>query len=186
MSIAVIALRIVALLAFAAPLLLCDGRSKERARQGAGGRAPVIANLLVFALFLATLLLFSSYPDKAALGAALLGSIIAVVGAGLILRSRVELGPAWSLAPMADQRTGLVTTGPYRVVRHPIYLGLTLVAAGQALAFASWPALLVVLIGIIPTFAWRALAEEQLLACVFGEDYARYRRQTKMIIPYLV
>ena len=72
---------------------------------------------------------------------------------------------------MADQATGLITTGPYRRVRHPIYLGLALLATGEALAFSSWPACLIVLGGIVPTFAWRARAEETVLSRTFGESY---------------
>jgi protein-S-isoprenylcysteine O-methyltransferase Ste14 len=121
-----------------------------------------------------------------ALPLALSGGFLALAGAALVLRSRTELGSAWSLVPKADQGTGLVTTGPYRLVRHPIYLGLALLATGQALAFGSWPALMSVLFGIVPTFAWRARAEEQLLSRAFGERYAVYQKQTKMIIPYLL
>ena len=87
---------------------------------------------------------------------------------------------------MADCGTGLVTAGPYRLVRHPIYLGLALLAMGEALAFNSWPAVLIVLSGIVPTFVWRARAEEELLRRTFGERYALYRKQTKMIIPHLL
>ena len=86
--------------------------------------------------------------------------------------------------PKADHGTGLVTTGPYRLVRHPIYLGLTLLAMGDA--FGSWPALMIVLSGFVPTLAWRACAEENLLSRTFGERYAVYRKQTKMIIPHLL
>jgi protein-S-isoprenylcysteine O-methyltransferase Ste14 len=82
--------------------------------------------------------------------------------------------------------TGFVTTGPYRHVRHPIYLGLSTLALGQALAFASWPAFVVLSAGIVPTFYWRAAAEEKLLTATFGERYARYRTQTKMIIPHVL
>jgi protein-S-isoprenylcysteine O-methyltransferase Ste14 len=57
-----------------------------------------------------------------------------------------------------------------------------LLATGQALAFGSWPALVTVLAGIVPTFAWRARAEEKLLSRTFGERYAVYRQRTKMII----
>ncbi|HUG21544.1 methyltransferase family protein [Piscinibacter sp.] len=117
---------------------------------------------------------------------ALSGCLLALAGATLVLRSRAELGPAWSLVPKADQGTGLVTTGPYRLVRHPIYLGLTLVAMGQALAFGSWPALSIVLSTIVPTFAWRARAEEKLLSRTLGERYGVYRQRTKMIIPHLL
>jgi hypothetical protein len=53
---------------------------------------------------------------------------------------------------------------------------------GGALAFGSWPALMIVLSGVVPTFAWRARAEEKLLSRTFGERYAVYRQQTKMII----
>jgi protein-S-isoprenylcysteine O-methyltransferase Ste14 len=57
---------------------------------------------------------------------------------------------------------------------------------GQALAFGSWPALVIVLSGIVPTFAWRAHAEETLLRRTFGERYAVYQDRTKMIIPHLL
>lgn len=121
-----------------------------------------------------------------ALPLALSGCLLALAGTTLVLRSRAELGPAWSLAPKADQSIGLVTTGPYRFVRHPIYLGLALFAVGEALAFGSWPALMIVLSGIVPTFAWRARVEEKLLSRRFGERYTVYRQRTRMIIPYLL
>jgi protein-S-isoprenylcysteine O-methyltransferase Ste14 len=191
MSTLVMALRVVSLLAFAAPMLLgVTGRRAQpqtRARAHGGDRAPVVANLASFGLFFPALLAFSgSSEGPAALLLASSGSLLAVAGAALILRSRAELGPAWSLVAMADRGTGLVTTGPYRLVRHPIYLGLALLAMGQAIAFGSWPAFLIVLSGIVPTFAWRARAEETLLSRTFGERYALYRNQTKMIIPYLL
>jgi protein-S-isoprenylcysteine O-methyltransferase Ste14 len=148
---------------------------------------PVIANLTAVALFFPSLLSFpGTLEGYAALLLALTGCLLAVAGAALVLRARMELGPAWSLVPMADDATGVVTTGPYRHVRHPIYLGLSMLAMGQALAFASWPAFLVVLGGIVPTFVWRASAEEKLLTATFDERYARYRKQTKMIIPRLL
>jgi protein-S-isoprenylcysteine O-methyltransferase Ste14 len=114
------------------------------------------------------------------------GCLLAVAGSALVVRSRRELGSAWSFVPTVVQGTGLVTTGPYRLVRHPIYIGLVLLTTGEALAFGSWPALMIMLCGIIPTFAWRAHAEEALLSQTFGESYALYRKQTKMIIPHLI
>jgi protein-S-isoprenylcysteine O-methyltransferase Ste14 len=145
-----------------------------------------VANLAAFGLFFASLLIFpGSTAGSSALLLAASGSLLAVAGAVLVLRSRAKLGPAWSFLPQADQGRGLVTTGPYRLVRHPIYSGFALLTAGQALAFASWPALMIVLFGIVPTFAWRARAEEKLLSRTFGERYAIYRQQTTTIIPYL-
>jgi protein-S-isoprenylcysteine O-methyltransferase Ste14 len=191
MSTLIILLRTVSLLAFAGPMLLAvTGRSGGPKREHVrvvSDRAPLVANLAAFGLYFPSLLIFSgSAAGSTALLLASSGSLLAVAGAALVLRSRAELGPAWSFVPKADQGTGLVTTGPYRLVRHPIYLGLALLAMGQALAFGSWPALMIVLSGIVPTFAWRARAEERLLSRTFGERYAVYRQRTKMIIPYLL
>jgi protein-S-isoprenylcysteine O-methyltransferase Ste14 len=191
MSALVFVLRTVSLLAFVGPMLLGlrerRGGPMTRARQDGGDRAPLVANLAAFAMFFPALMIFSGNSEGLmALLLALLGSLLTLAGAALVLRSRVELGAAWSFVPKADQETGLVTTGPYRLVRHPIYLGLILLPMGAALAFSSWPAFFIVLSGIIPTFAWRARAEEKLLSRTFGERYEIYRQRTKMIIPLLL
>jgi protein-S-isoprenylcysteine O-methyltransferase Ste14 len=190
MSTLVIVFRTVSLLALAGPMLLGvggrRGAPQTRARHR-GGRAPVVANFAAFGVFFPSLILFSGNANSfTALLLAALGSLLAVAGAALVLRSRAELGPAWSFVPKAGQEAGLVTTGPYRLVRHPIYLGLALLAMGEALAFSSWPAFWIVLSGIVPTFAWRARAEETLLRHTFGKRYALYQKHTKIIIPYLL
>ena len=187
MSALVTALRALSLVAFAGPMLLVAGRRRgeprARSRREEGSRAPVAANLAAFGVFFLSLALSSGIP-RAVL--ALSGSVLALAGAFLVAGSRAELGAAWSFVPRADQGMSPVTTGPYRLVRHPIYLGLVLLATGQALAFGSWPALAIVLSGIVPTLVWRARAEEKLLSRTFGEPYAAYRQRTKMIIPYLL
>jgi protein-S-isoprenylcysteine O-methyltransferase Ste14 len=190
MSTLVMVLRSVSLLAFAGPITLrVSERRRETetpARQSGSARALVVANVAAFGMFFPSLLIFSGSSEASlALPLAMSGCLLAVAGATLVLRSRAELGAAWSFVPKADQSTGLVTTGAYRLVRHPIYLGLILLALGQALAFSSWFAGLIVLVGIVPTFAWRAGAEETLLSRTFGERYVLYGRQAKMIIPHL-
>ena len=190
MSTLVIVLRTVSLLAFAAPMLLLNGggfpgKPGTRASEEVGGRAPVLTNFVAFGFFFPSLFIFAAGSDAAvALPLGLSGCVLALAGAALVLKSRAVLGPAWSLVPKSNQ--GLVTSGPYRLVRHPIYLGFAMLAAGQALAFGNWPALMVVLFGVVPTFAWRAHAEEKLLKRTFGERYAIYRQRTKMILPHVL
>jgi len=195
MSTLTVVLRIVALLAFAGLTLLTVSWSrgqaktrapKTRAPQDRGDRAPVVANFTALGVFFFSLLIFSSGPAGVmALLLALLGSLVALAGAAFVVICHGELGAAWSFAPKADQDTGLITTGPYRLVRHPIYLGLALLVVGEAIAFGSWPALLIALSAVVPTLAWRARAEEKLLSRTFGEPYEVYRQRTKMIVPYL-
>ena len=191
MSPLIVILRIVPLLAFAVTMLLSGteqrGGAKTRARQSGSDRAPVAANFAAFGVYVPSLLLFSgSSTGSAALWLASTGALLGVAGTAVVLRSRLALGPAWSFVPRADQDTGLVTTGPYCLVRHPIYFGLLQFAIGEALAFGSWPAVMMVLFGIAPTFAWRARAEEKLLARTFGDRYTAYRQRTKMIIPHVL
>jgi protein-S-isoprenylcysteine O-methyltransferase Ste14 len=185
------ALRTASVALFAAPLLL---RRVGRARAGRVGghetrsdRIPVLTNFAAFGLFMPLLVLCRMNPrGPAALALAAMGCLLAAVGAAVLLRSRLELGSAWSLVAKADEATGLVTTGPYRLVRHPVYLGLLMLASGEALAFGSWPAALVLLTGIGPTFLWRAVREERVLRLTFGERFDSYRKQTRMIVPYLL
>jgi protein-S-isoprenylcysteine O-methyltransferase Ste14 len=191
MSTLTIVLRIVALLAFAGLTLLTVKWSRGQAKTGApgdrGDRAPMVANFTALGLLFLSLLIFSTgTAGLLALLLALSGAFLALAGAGLVVICHGELGAAWSFAPKADQSTGLITSGPYRLVRHPIYLGLALLALGQAVAFGSWPALFIALLGIVPTLAWRARAEEKLLSRTFGESYEVYRQRTRMIVPYLL
>ena len=192
MTTLIVVLRVASLLVFAGFVFLPRaGGRRPRPGAGAGrergGRAPVAANIAAFVLFLAALPIFAgSAESPPALVPALAGLILALTGAALVFRARAELGAAWSFVPEAERGAGPVTTGPYRFVRHPIYLGLVLLALGQSLAFASWPAAAIVLVAIVPTFAWRARAEEKLLGRIFGERYAAYRRRTRMIVPYVL
>jgi protein-S-isoprenylcysteine O-methyltransferase Ste14 len=191
MSMLVIVLRAVSLLAFSGPMMIgLSGRQGARrtgARESGGERAPVAANIAAFVVFVASLAFSAGKSTgSTALLLAVAGCMLAVGGSSLVLRSRAELGSAWSFVPRAAPETGLVTSGPYRFVRHPIYLGLVLLSMGQAIAFGSWLALVVVIGGIVPTFAWRARAEEKLLGRIFGERFDVYRQRTKMIVPHLL
>jgi len=189
MSTLVIILRSISLLAFGGPLLIRRsgrrGELRTQALRGRAARAPVVANVAAFGVFFPSLLIFSGSSDSSlAPLAASLGAPAALAGTALVLGSRAALGRAWGFVAKASPERGLITSGPYRCVRHPIYLGLTLVASGEALAFSSWPASIIVLFGIVPTFAWRARAEETVLSRTFGVRYARYSSRTPMIIPY--
>ncbi len=188
---AVLILRAMALLAFSGlGLIPARGRSGEKPSlpgERRGSRLPVLANFSGLGLFLTLLAAAPGGTEgPMALLLALAGALVALTGSAVVVRSRAELGGAWSLVPTASEHTGVVTTGPYRLVRHPIYLGFSLLALGEAIAFGSMPAVLAVIAVVIPSFLWRAREEEKLLLRVFGERYLLYQKHTKIMIPYLI
>ena len=188
---AVVILRAIAMLAFVGPGLIGarGPRGEKRSPSGErrGSRLPVLTNFFGLGLFFILLGVAPGGTEgPTALLLALTGALVALIGSALVSRSRAELGDAWSLVPMASERTGIVTSGPYRLVRHPIYLGFSLVALGEAIAFGSGPAVLAALGVVVPSFLWRARVEEKVLLEVFGQRYLLYRKHTKIMIPYLV
>lgn len=76
----------------------------------------------------------------------------------------------------------LVTTGIYRVIRHPSYLGLLVNALRWGLAFRSGIGVLVVAL-LIPPLLARIRSEERLLRAQFGAGYDAYRARTSRLIP---
>ncbi len=77
----------------------------------------------------------------------------------------------------------LVTGGPYRVVRHPMYLGIVLFHIGASLALESPLLLAVTLLYVVPLTAIRIAAEERVLGEAFPERYAEYQRAVPPLLP---
>jgi protein-S-isoprenylcysteine O-methyltransferase Ste14 len=77
----------------------------------------------------------------------------------------------------------LVKEGPYRFVRHPVYLGMTIAFIGVAFAFKSIPGLIGVFALVVPTEIYRAKLEEKALAQKFGAEWENYCKKTSFILP---
>ena len=110
------------------------------------------------------------------------GIILTIAGMGFAIWARIHLGRNWSSAPMIKQDHELIRSGPYRVVRHPIYTGLLLSAIGTFLVNAKVRGLLGV--GLIYlAFVIKSRIEEEFMVRMFGDQYQDYRRTTGAIIP---
>jgi protein-S-isoprenylcysteine O-methyltransferase Ste14 len=77
----------------------------------------------------------------------------------------------------------LVTSGPYHLVRHPIYSGILLASVGTAVAL-SWFWLIAVVLAAV-YFVYSATVEERNMAKQFPEAYPAYRQSTKMLVPFV-
>lgn len=111
---------------------------------------------------------------------------VAVAIGGLMLRwwaNRV-LGAFYTRTLKVVENQTVVRAGPYRLVRHPGYLGTILMWTGAATATANWIVLLVVLIAMLAVYMYRIETEEKMLVSAYP-DYAEYRKHTWRLIPFI-
>lgn len=115
----------------------------------------------------------------------LAGLLVTLSGLGFAIRARRHLGLNWSARPAIRENHTLTRTGPYAIVRHPIYTGLLTGVLGTAIATGSLLAFFCLAI-MLPALLWKIRIEETFLKEEFGEEYERYRQQVKALIPYVV
>lgn len=113
-----------------------------------------------------------------------IGAAVTVVGLLFAVWARQHLGSNWSHAVTVKQGHELITTGPYALVRHPIYTGILTGFLGTAIALSQVRGV----IGFVLIFLvlWAKLrTEEEWMRSQFGETYATYAHQTAALVPYL-
>jgi protein-S-isoprenylcysteine O-methyltransferase Ste14 len=112
---------------------------------------------------------------------------VALMGAGLGLRvwAALVLGAFYTrtLRTSAGQR--IVAEGPYRLVRHPGYLGVLLLWLGAGLATANWIAAATIMAFMVRAYARRIQTEEAMLTATFGDEYLRFAGRTWRLIPFV-
>jgi protein-S-isoprenylcysteine O-methyltransferase Ste14 len=111
--------------------------------------------------------------------------IITLLGLGFAVWARVHLGKYWSSMPAIRVDHKLIRTGPYNLVRHPIYTGILFGVAGTAIIIGE-PLGLIAFFLILVVYLWKIRMEEKYLQEEFGEDYARYKKEVPALIPLLV
>ena len=113
-----------------------------------------------------------------------LGIVLFVAGLGLAIWARLYIGRNWGMPMSVKADPELVTTGPYRYVRHPIYSGVILAMVGTALAVGLDWLVVALLMGVY--FIYSATVEEKNLMRLFPSTYPAYKRSTKMLVPFLL
>jgi protein-S-isoprenylcysteine O-methyltransferase Ste14 len=122
-------------------------------------------------------------PDWPHIGATQLTGLAIVVAVLLFsVWARVHLGANWSVSVTLKEEHELIRSGPYALVRHPIYTGCLSALAGSALIGGEWRGALGVAL-IFASLAYKVRVEESWLAGHFGDAYARYRREVAALIP---
>ncbi len=113
-----------------------------------------------------------------------LGQALYAAGGLLAFWAALALGRQYTPEVTIQPDHQLITGGPFRVIRHPRYLGVTILGLGIALTFRSWLGVaLTVLIFIV--LAWRIGDEEAMLRREFGAAWDAYCRQTWRLVPFV-
>jgi protein-S-isoprenylcysteine O-methyltransferase Ste14 len=114
-----------------------------------------------------------------------LGAAVTVSGLLFAVWARVHLGRNWSRSVTIKQDHELITTGPYAVVRHPIYTGILAGFFGMAIAISEVRGVIVFFL-ILLVFWIKFRMEEKFMRSQFGEPYAAYIRKTSALVPYVL
>jgi protein-S-isoprenylcysteine O-methyltransferase Ste14 len=114
---------------------------------------------------------------------AIAGTILFVAGLALALWARACMGAKWGMPMTLKEEPELVTVGPYRFVRHPIYSGLILAFVGTTLAVSVL--VLVPALVLSVYFVWSARTEERILTKAMPSSYPAYMVHTKMLVPFV-
>jgi protein-S-isoprenylcysteine O-methyltransferase Ste14 len=163
-------------------------RVRERL-QGRGGAARDRATRALIAVALGIAVAVAAVTASRGTGPRIAGPYraagLVVMWLGLAIRvwAIATLGRAFRTTVEVDPGQAVISSGPYRWVRHPSYSGLLLIVTGCGLAAGNWLALAVCAVLPLPALLRRIQVEEAELTAVLGDRYRTYQEQTKRLIP---
>lgn len=113
------------------------------------------------------------------------GAVVFAAGVRYFWRTHVALAHNWTPLLEVRERDTLVTTGPYRLVRHPMYSAGFVVHIGIAILSANWLVAAGLSVGMLALYAVRVGDEERMMIDAFGDEYRAYMDRTGRLIPKL-
>jgi protein-S-isoprenylcysteine O-methyltransferase Ste14 len=166
-------------------LVLGFGNKKNRVKQSRSSRVVylVVAVGVVYGITHVRQLRIPLLATTAA--GQIAGMLLCGAGIAIAMWARHILGTNWSGIVTVKQGHTLIRIGPYRYVRHPIYSGIILGAAGTFLAVLPTVQGVISLVFILVGLRVKSRLEERLLTGEFPEEYPRYCREVKALVPFV-
>jgi protein-S-isoprenylcysteine O-methyltransferase Ste14 len=118
-------------------------------------------------------------------GTFFVGAAVTALGLLFSVWGRIHLGRNWSQAVTVKENHELIVTGPYSLVRHPIYTGLLTGFLGTAIAIAEVRGVVAFAI-ILIALSGKQRLEERWMRMEFGESYDQYSRRVAALVPFLL
>ncbi len=143
----------------------------------------VVSLYLLITAFFPGLLFQRIVPAGILIGLA--GIAITLFGLGFAIWARLHLGTNWSGQPVIRMDHTLIRTGPYNIVRNPIYTGIIIALIGTTLVVGKFWALIITII-LLVAFLMKIRMEEKFLEEEFGESFVIYKKEVKAIIPFIL
>jgi protein-S-isoprenylcysteine O-methyltransferase Ste14 len=112
------------------------------------------------------------------------GLAITIAGLAFAVLARLYIGRNWSALIQVKEGHELIQTGPYALVRHPIYSGLMLATLGTAIAYGELSGF-IGFVMVVAAWGYKARLEESVMSEQFGAQYERYRARVKGLIPFV-
>ncbi len=156
-------------------------------RGGLIGYRVVTVTLVIGLIAAGRLLHVSSHSHlwRTTLALGVLTDCVVAAGAAFTVWARITLGRNWSAEVTFKQDHELIESGPYALVRHPIYTGLIAMALGTAIAYGRAIGF-ALFIGLCGGLWWKARQEERIMSRYFPDAYAEYKTRVRASIPFVL
>ena len=125
------------------------------------------------------------HPGRHSRIALIAGLALILAGVGIRVWAIRILGDLFTATVQIKEAHRLVREGPYRIVRHPSYLGAFMATLGCAALLQSWPGLFLAAALMLLAYHIRIKVEEEALVRAFGEQYTAFQQEAKKMIPFL-
>ncbi len=148
-------------------------------------RLPLVVQKLYVVLIIVPILSVSFFNQPRF---SIVAEISIIIGLGLVIGALMIWGTAFlkiGVIPSVREKTNLVTSGIYGIVRNPIYTGLILASSGFVILFKGWFALVYEAL-VIVLFSILCLVEEKGLKADYGNEYSDYQAKVRFrLVPFL-
>lgn len=164
------------------------GRNQENRKSDAPSSK---LDLILIQIFSLAVVILAPFSDGRSIGILhventirYIGLFIAIPGFVLMQAGEKYLAKQFSIEVTLQKDHKLIQSGPYKVIRHPRYLGILIFFTGISLTFRSLLGIFIVL-ALAGVLIWRVFAEEKMMREEFGKEWEEYQANTWRLIPYI-